>query len=156
MRVPRVRFTVRQMMVAVAGSAVALAYLGTGSTRLGCGSASVLLTFHVVDDQDGRPIAGARIALTWDYSGPPAASVISGIDGLARVRYDVGATWYSGPFFREYRCLSYGEAVQVQADGYRSVDQLLHEYTSDAAYHNSSVPPPIVIRLKRSREPKAL
>jgi hypothetical protein len=46
--------------------------------------------------------------------------------------------------------------VQVQADGYRSVDQLLHEYTSDAAYHNSSVPPPNVIRLKRSVEPKAL
>jgi hypothetical protein len=152
---PRVRFTMRQMMVAVAGSAVALAYLGTGSTRLGCGSASVLLTFHVVDDRDGRPIAGARIELIRDYSGPPAASAISGIDGSARVRCDVGATWYSGPFLRQYRCLHYGEAVQVQSDGYRLVDQLLHEYTSDPAYHNLSVPPPIVIRLMRSPQSKA-
>ena len=48
MRLPRVRFTLRQMMFAVAGSGVALACIGMGSTKLGCGSASVLLTFHVV------------------------------------------------------------------------------------------------------------
>jgi 5-hydroxyisourate hydrolase-like protein (transthyretin family) len=142
-------------MVAVAGSAVALAYLGTGSTKLGCGRATVLLTFHVLNVLDGRPVAGAKIALIRDYSGPPAPSVISGVDGSAQVRCDVGATWYSGPFFREYRCLYYGDAVEVQAQGYRSVEQLLREYTNDPAYHNSSVPPPIVIRLKRSPESKA-
>jgi hypothetical protein len=153
MRVPRLQFTVRRTMVAVAVCAVALAYVGTGSTRLGCGRASVPLTFHVVDDLDDRPIAGAEIALIRDYSAPPAAKVKSGIDGSVQVRCEVGATWYSGPYFREYRCLNYGDAVQVQADGYQLVDQLLRKYTRGPAY-NSPVPPPIVIRLKRSGESK--
>jgi 5-hydroxyisourate hydrolase-like protein (transthyretin family) len=149
---PRVRFTVRSMMVAVACSAVTLAYLGTGSTKLGCGSASVLLTFHVVDDLDGRPVARARVELIRDYTAPPTASAITETDGCVRVGCNVGATSSSGSFFRQYRCLHYGEAVQVQAEGYESVDKLLREYTTSPDYHNLSVPPPIMIRLRRSPE----
>jgi hypothetical protein len=147
---PRVQFTVRSMMVAVAGSAVALAYLATGSTKLGCGTASVRLTFHVVDDLDGKPVTGARFKLIWDDSAPPTASTIIGADGTAQANCNAGATWYSGPFFREYRCLHFRETVQVRAEGYQPVDQLLREYTTDLAYHNQSVPPPIIIRLKES------
>ena len=145
----RMQFTVRSMMIAVACSAVALAYVGTGTTKLGCGSASVLLTFHVVDDVDGRPIDGAKIDLIRDYSLPPTATTFTGPVGSARVGCQVGCTSYSGPFFRRFRCLSYGDAVQVHAEGYQPVDELVRKYTSDLAYHSSSVPPPIVIRLKR-------
>jgi hypothetical protein len=91
----RVRFTVRSLMIAVAASAVALAYLGTGSTRLGCGSASVVLTFHIVDDLDDRPVAGARLELIRDYSVPPVTSAITGTDGCVQVACSVGATWYT-------------------------------------------------------------
>jgi hypothetical protein len=73
MRLPRVRFTIRGMMVAVAGSSVALAYLGAGSTKLGCGETSVRQTFRVMDDRDGRRIDGARFELIPDYSAPPTA-----------------------------------------------------------------------------------
>jgi hypothetical protein len=150
MWLPRARFTLRGMMVAVACSAVALAYLGTGSTKLGCGMTSVWLTFRVVDDWDDQPIAGARIELIQDYSVPPPASTTTGFDGSARVSCPVGCTWYSGPFFRPYRCLHFGEALQIQATGYQPVDQLLKEYTRSPAYHDLAVPPPIPIRLKRS------
>jgi hypothetical protein len=61
MRLPGVRFTVRRMMVAVAIVAVALAYLGTGTTRLGCGETDVLLSFQVIDDLDGRPVSRASM-----------------------------------------------------------------------------------------------
>jgi hypothetical protein len=150
MWLPRVRFTLRSMMVAVAGSAVALAYLGTGSTKLGCGETSVWLTFRVVDDRDSRPIAGATIELIQDYSAPPTASKMTGADGSARLRCRAGCTWYSGPFFRPFRRLYFGEALQIQSEGYQSVDQLLKEYTGSPAYHDSASPPPISIRLKRS------
>jgi hypothetical protein len=150
MRLPRVRFTIRGMMVAVAAGAVALAYLGTGSTKLGCGETSVRLTFRVMDDRDGRPIAGARIELIPDYSVPPTASTMTGSDGSASLTCRAGCTWYSGPFFRPYRRLYFVEALQIQVRGYQSVDELLKEHTGSPAFQDSAVPPPIQIRLKRS------
>jgi len=155
MRVPRVRFTVRRMMVVVAVVAVALAYLGTGSTRLGCGSVSLLLTFHVVDDQDGSPVPGASIGLFRDFSGPAKASATTGTDGSARAVWETGATWYSGPFFRQYRCLSYAEGLRILAHGYQPEEAILQEFTADSAYHNRSSPPPILIRLKRAHGSEA-
>jgi hypothetical protein len=152
---PRVQFSIRGMIVAVAGSAVVLAYLGTGSAKLGCGETSVRLTFHVVDDRDGRPIAGARIELIQDYSAPPTASTMTGSDGSASLTCRAGCTWYSGPFFRPYRRLFFVEALQIQAEGYRSVDRLLKEHTGSPALHDSAVPLPIPIRLKRSPETEA-
>src|SRR3954452_5706489 len=119
MRLPHVRLTLRRMMAGVALAAVVLSYVGTGSTRLGCGSVNVLLTFKVVDDRDGSTIPGASVGLFSDWSGPPATGATTGNDGLARVSLQTGATWYSGPYFREYRCLSYTEGLRVGAPGYR-------------------------------------
>ncbi len=67
---------------------------------------------------------------------------------------NAGATWYSGPFFRSYRCLHYGEALVIQADGYCPVDRLLVDFTNSSDYHNLPVPPPIMIRLKRCQDRK--
>ena len=150
MTLPPPRFTIRRMMIAVAGSAVAFAYLGTGSTKLGCGETSVWLTFHVMDDVNGRPIAGARIQLIQEYGASPIASTMTGYDGSAGVSCRAGCTSYSGPFFRTYRRLYFLEALQIQADGYQPVDQLLQEYTRSPAYHDSALPSPIPIRLKRN------
>ncbi len=75
---------------------------------------------------------------------------MTGADGSGRVSCRAGCTWYSGPFFRPYRRLYFGEALQIQAKGYQSVDELLKDYTRSPAYHDSAVPPPIPIRLKRS------
>jgi hypothetical protein len=138
------------MMVAVAGGAVALAYLGTGSTKIGCGETRVPLTFRVMDDRDGRPIAGAKIELIDDYSAPPTASTMTGSDGSASLTCRAGCTWYSGPFFRPYRRLYFVEALQIHAMRYQAVDQLLKEYTRSPDFQDSAVPPPIQIRLKRS------
>jgi hypothetical protein len=150
MKVFRAQCKLWWMIAAVALVAVGLAYLGTGYTRLGCGSASVVLTFRVVDDADARPIGGARIELLEDFSAPPAASATTGSDGLACVRSEFGATWYSGPFFREYRCVSYSDQLQVRADGYEAIDEPLRNFTKYPHYHNSPSPQPIVLRLKRS------
>jgi hypothetical protein len=150
MRLPRVRFTVRRMMVGVAVVAAALTYLGRGSTRLGCGSVNVLLTFRVVDDRDGSPVPGASIGLFRDWSGPPTASATTGADGTARAGWQTGATWYSGPFFRAYRCLSYAEGLRIGAPGYRPVEALLRDYTSYPAHHDTPSPPPILVRLTRA------
>jgi hypothetical protein len=153
MWLPRLRFTVRTMMLAVACTALVLSYIGTGTTRLGCGDVNVLLRFRVIDDLDGRPVAGASVRLIREYGAPPLASTITGTDGLApAVSTRAGATWYSGPFFRQYRCLSFGDTIQVEAEGYRSIDEMLHEYTTSSVYHNAYAPPPIVIRLKRVPE----
>jgi hypothetical protein len=149
MTLPRLRFTSRGMMIAVAVSAVALAYVGTGSTKLGCGETSVWLTFHVVDDVDGRPITGARITFIKGYSVSPIASTMTGDDGSARVSCRAGCTSYRGPFFRSYRYLYFGEALQIEADGYQSVHRSLKEYTSSPACHDPAARPPIPIRLKR-------
>ena len=150
MRLPRVQFTVRQMMIAVAGSAFVLAYIGTGTSKLGCGSASVRLTFHVLDGRNGRPIAGATIQYGQFRSYPSAMSSVStGADGSASAIIETGATTYSGPFFRRYRCLNYGEELQVEARGYRPVSNSLRVYAMSPDYHNSPTPPPIVIRLQR-------
>ena len=150
MTLPQLRFSIRGLMIAVAGSAIALAYLGTGSTKLGCGETSVWLTFHVVDDRDGRPIAGARITFIKGYSVSPISSTMTGYDGSARVSCRAGCTSYRGPFFRSYRYLYFGAALQIEADGYQSADRLLKEYTSSPAYHDPAAPPPIPIRLKRT------
>jgi hypothetical protein len=150
MGLPRVRLTVRRSMLVVAVVAVALTYIGRGSTRLGCGSVNVLLSFRVVDDQDGSPVPGALIGLFRDYSGPPAASATTGADGSARVAWQTGATWYSGPFFLEYRCLSYAEGLRAAAPGYRPVEALLRDFTSYPAHHATPTPPPILVRLKRA------
>jgi hypothetical protein len=156
MRMPRPRFTVRQMMIAVAGSAVALAYVGTGSTKLGCGETSVRLTFHIVDDRDGRAIAGAKVELIDDYSAPPTASTLTGSDGCASLTCRAGCTWYSGPFFRPYRHLFFVDALQIHAKGYLSVDQLLKERTGSPALYDSAAPPPIQVRLKPSPTQKSV
>jgi hypothetical protein len=137
-------------MLVVAVFAVALTYLGRGSTRLGCGSVNVLLSFQVVDDEDGGPVSGASIGLFRDWSGPTAASATTGVDGSATLTWQTGATWYSGPFFREYRCLSYAEGLRVAAPGYRPVEALLRDFTSYPAHHATPTLPPIVVRLKRA------
>ena len=150
MTFPPPRFTIRRLMIAVAGSAVALAYVGTGSTKLGCGETTVWLRFHVMDDVNGRPIPGARVELIQEYGASPIASTLTGYDGSASVSCRAGCTSYSGPFFRRYRRLFFGEALQIRADGYQPVDQLLREYVRSPAYHDSALPSPIPIRLKRT------
>ncbi len=136
-------------MFTVAVVAVAMAYLGTGSTKLGCGSARVLLTFHVVDDEDESPVPYAAVGLYRDWTAPATASTTTVTEGSGQVGWQTGATWYSGPFFRQYRCLYYGDGLRITADGYEPVEALLKQYTSDLAYHNTSAPPPILVRLKR-------
>ncbi len=135
--------------MAVAGAAVMLAYVGTGSTKLGCGSATVNLTFHLVDDHDGKPIAGAKVELYRDLSAPPIVSAITGPDGHAAIPCTTGCTSYSGPFFRTYRCLDFGEGLRIEAPGYKSVDGLLRDYTSYPLHHNTPAPPAIVVRMER-------
>jgi hypothetical protein len=146
---PRFRFSVKRMMVVVAGVALMLAYLANGSTKLGCGSITVNLTFQLVDDRNGKPIAGAKVELWNDLSAPPTASVVTGTDGYARAACTAGCTSYSGPFFRQYRCLSFGEGLRIGAPGYQPVDALIRDYATDLAFHNTPSPPPIMVRMKR-------
>ena len=148
MTIPLVRFTIRKLTMTVAGSAVALAYVGTGSTKLGCSETTVWITFHVVNDEDGRPIPGARVELIQGYGASPIPTKKTGYDGSARVSCRAGYTSYPGPFFRTYRRLYFGEALQIQADGYQPVDLLLKEYVRSPAYHDSALPSPFPIRLK--------
>jgi hypothetical protein len=75
---------------------------------------------------------------------------MTGSGGSASLTCRAGCTWYSGPFFRPYRRLFFVEAVQIRAKGYQSVDQLLKEQTGRPAFHDSAIPPPIRVRLKRS------
>lgn len=99
MSFPRLRLSLRAMTVCVALFAVALPYLCSGPTRLGCGSANVLVSFRVVDDLDGRAIPDASIELFQEMDAPPTASLITESGGLAQAGCKPGATLYSGPFF---------------------------------------------------------
>lgn len=146
---PRFRFSVKRMMVAVAGVALMLAYLAHGSTKLGCGSITVNLAFQLVDDRNGKPIAGARVELWTDLSAPPTASVVTGNHGYARAACTAGCTSYTGPFFRRYRRLSFADGLRIEAPGYQPVDALIRDYMTDPAFHNMPSPPPIVVRMKR-------
>jgi hypothetical protein len=85
-----------------------------------------------------------------DLSAPPLVEVCTEADGEAVAVCRPGCTWYSGPFFREYRCLTYSEGLRVEAPGYQSVDSLLQDYTKYPDHHNTSTPPPILVRLKRA------
>ena len=144
----RFRFSVKRMMAAIAGVALSLAYLANGSTKLGCGSATVRLTFHVVDDRNGQPIGGAKVEFGEDLSAP-MASIVTGTDGKASFACKIGCTSYSGPFFRQYRYLSYGEGMRVEAKGHQTVEAVVRDYTTYPAFHNTPSPPPILVRMKR-------
>ena len=85
MRLPRVRITVRRMMIAVAASAFLLA-LGSCADRVWSGHASVPLEFLILDTSTGRPIVGASVSLGEVHRTEYAAS--TGLDGRAKlVRY---------------------------------------------------------------------
>ena len=144
----RFQLSVRRMMVAVVAVALTFTDLAIGSTRLGCGSVTVYLTFHVVDDRTERPIAGAEIEL-WPDLSAPMVSVPTGLDGSAWASCRAGCTSYSGPFYRQYRRLHYGDGLRVKALGYQPVNALLRDYTTLPAYHDMPLTPSIVVRMKR-------
>jgi hypothetical protein len=145
------RFTVRGLMVAVAGVALVLGCLATYHEKLGCGQSSVPLIFHVVDDRDGRPIIGAKIALILDFDAPPAVRGVTEDDGDMAATCQAGHTSYRGPFLRRYGVFNYSYALRVEADGYRIEEGILRSYMKNPVYYSDKTfHPPIVVRLKKT------
>lgn len=144
----RFRFSVRRMIVVVAGAALTLAILANYSTWEGYGITTVHLTFHIVDDRNGRPIADSKVVVE-DMMLTPMMSIITGADGSASADCQIRCTTHGGGLFLRSRRLSYPSGLRVEALGYQPVDARLWDYTTDPAYQNTLSPPPIVVRMKR-------
>jgi hypothetical protein len=149
MQLTAFRFSVRSMMLAVGGAALVLAYLGSYHAKNGCGYTNALTEFQVVDDQDGRPVAGAKVDLFTDMADPAIASAITGLDGSAEITCLVGSTSYTGSFLRSYRYLSWTYGLRIEANGYQNADEFLHRGWKHVG-QSTPVSPTFVIRLKRS------
>jgi hypothetical protein len=153
MRLPRPRFTVRRLMIAVAVVAGALAFISATTDVNGSGWATIPLQFTVLDATTGKPVSEATIRLT---IGPEYQANPTGPDGRTTlvIRAMCGS---SGPIFRRRRGVNYGFwRLEVEAKGYLKFRSNLEKYTTDRdrRFHDyDAIPPPIVIRLRTSPDP---
>ncbi len=150
MRLSRVRFTVRRMIVALAASATLLAFESC-SDRVWSGHASVPLEFLILDAPTGRPIAGASV---WLGEVQPEYAASTGPDGRAKFVVLAHTAGRSSQLGSSTRSVDYEWALSVSVEGYEDVYEALKDHTRGPRYHSGEVPPPIVIRL--SPEPLKL
>jgi hypothetical protein len=154
MRLPRPRFTVRSLMVAVAIVAV-LIFMEGEAVVLRNGRATISLQFTVLDADTNRPASGASIRLDDDgYYGNFVCRAIAGRDGGARVTIRTGCG-DSGSIIRRNRNVTYWPwTIYAEVDGHQSFKGRLEKYTADRRFHDyDAIPPPIVIRLRKSPDP---
>ena len=145
MRLPRPRFTLRQLMLCIALIAVGIAMLigACGSEAFWVGEASVPLEFQIRDASAGKPIAGASVGLTKGRSDYQATT---GPDGRAFLLITTTVGGRSS-MFRQTRSVNYSWALAIKAAGYGAMTCDLHDLTRTPQYHSAPSPPPIVIRL---------
>ena len=166
------RIQLRFALLLILVIAVALALIsncGKEKTAVEVGHVDIPLEFVVIDDTSEKPIAGASIRLQDpDYSGLPPESphtleALSGLDG--RYRVNLMGLMYSarssvsedGRFLRRLsRWVRYPNwELSVSVDGYQefslSYQEFQKKYTGNCQYHENTVPPPIVIRLRRRK-----
>jgi hypothetical protein len=147
MRLPRVRFTVRRLMVVVAIIALLSLVLAALLTEAAwSGHESIPLEFLILNASTGQAIEGASIRL---IEGNPEYQATSGPDGRAKVLLHANVGGRSS-LLRETRAVNYEWALLVNCKGYREVTESLREVTRDARYHSDQVSPSIVIRLEPS------
>lgn len=144
MGLPRVRFTVRAMMVAVAVVALLLV---AQPEAVWVGHATIPLGFLILDASTGRPIEGASIHLDLEKENPDYKAT-TGPDGHAEVVIQAMTTGRSS-MVRHTRTVNYGKwMLVVAADGYESLTDDLRKLTLEPRYHYDAAPPPVVIRLR--------
>lgn len=148
MRLPRVQFTVRQMMIAVAVIGVVFLVTLDLPEAAWDGSASVPLEFLTLDCATGHPINGATIRLA---EGNTENRATTGPDGSAKlvIRAITGGR---SSAVRNTRIVVYTTwSMAISADGYEGLNDDLGKYTQGPRFHSDLIPPPIVIRLPPER-----
>jgi hypothetical protein len=140
MQLPRVRFTVRWMMVGVAVVALVLVVEPEAAWD---GHATIPLDFRVLDASTERPIEGASIRLD---EGSPEYKATTGPDGCAKVIIRT-MTGGRSSLLRNTRTVDYGWRLVISADGYGGLIDDLRRFTREPRYHSAPAPPPVVIRL---------
>jgi hypothetical protein len=162
MRLPRVRFTVRRMMIAVAAVAfllwLVLRWDADTGVSLGIGHASIPIVFVVQESGSDRPVEGATIHLQDpDYEDTPNPPYVldlkTGPDGQATVLSDWtfhASEGIPSGKLRFYRVRYPPWEMRFSAEGYQGVAASFRDYESkDRRFHEDAPPPPIVIRLRR-------
>lgn len=162
MRWPRIRFTPRRSMLAVAvvacGSWIFLRWDPDTGVSHGVGHVRIPLVFLVSDGDTGRPIEGARVLLRdRDRDSNPVHPYVldlrTGPDGRATVLDD----W---PFYVSegvpsgrlhfYRVVYPHWEMTFTAEGYVPAEGSFREHEAgDRRFHEAAPPPPIVVRLRR-------
>jgi hypothetical protein len=169
MLLSHVRFTVRQVMLAVAvlagGLWVVLRWDTDSQVSQGIGLIRIPVIFLVTDSGSGHPIEGAAIRLRdRDYDSNPRPPYVldlkTGPDGRATASDDwtfvVGTGVPSGRL-RGYQVRYPQWEMTFTAEGYQPVAAMFADYErGDRRFHESKPPPPIVIRLKKLPRPIAV
>src|SRR5262249_36053321 len=140
MKLPRVRFTVRWLMIAVAVVAVGLGIIlrwdSDTQVSFGVGHVRIPVVFLVTDGGSGRPIGGATVRLRdRDYDNNPippyALDLKTGPDGRATVldrwQFYVSTGLPSGRL-RFYRVAYPHWEMTFTADGYQPAAAAFAEY----------------------------
>jgi hypothetical protein len=151
MKLPRFRFTVRRLMVAVAVVAGTLAFLMSTKGAYSVGFANVPLRFTILDDTSGRPISRASVRLPGStvYEATP-----TGDDGKTTVVIRVMCSGQVS-ILRKTRHANFSSwRIRVVAPGYRTFTGSLENRTQDPRFHEENPdPPPIEIRMERESDP---
>lgn len=112
------------------------------------GHTTVPLELIVVDAETSEPVSGSLVQLK--EGSPEYAAPVTGKDGRTRFIIETMCGGRSS-ILRETRSVNYGFwEARVEANGYKTFSDALNNLTRDRRYHDeNSVPPPIVIRLRR-------
>jgi len=154
MRLPRLRFTVRQMMAAVAVVALACFLYELVGERVGVccitqcyGGRVVPLVFTVLDEETRTPVPRAKLTLSGRDT---LHSLATGPDGLAKLTFQPGCDERIYPRRGLVYTVYYSNwELGIEAEGYESVRRKLSSYRRDTCYPGVAVPPPIIIRITR-------
>jgi hypothetical protein len=147
MWLPRVRFTLQQLMIVVPIVAVTVFVPIMLPEAVWVGFASIPLEFLILDASTGQPIEGATIRLT---ESTPEYQAVTGPDGRARLTIEAVIAGRSS-LARDTRTVNYHWMLLVTAGRHRELREDLGELTRSPRYHSDPVPPPIVIRLGEAR-----
>ncbi len=143
MRLPRLRFNIKRMMVVFAVFGVMTVVLIILSEADWVGHASIPLEFVILDAVTGQPLEGASIRLV---ESRPEYEATTGAEGRAKIIINAMIGGRSS-LVRNTRVVNYAWELVVAADHYRGVNESLREVTRGPRYHSDPAPPPIVVRL---------
>ena len=142
MRLPRLRFTIRRMMVVVTVFGVVTVELINLPEAAWVGHASIPLEFVILDALTGQPLEGASIRLV---ESTPEYEATTGAEGRSKIIINAMIGGRSS-LVRNTRVVNYAWALVVTADHYRGVNEPLWEVARGPRYHSDPAPPPIVVR----------